>query len=51
MGNINILVNNAGIQYIESAVNFPEEKFNDIVAINLTAAFLTTKYALPSMLA
>ncbi|CAD8162940.1 unnamed protein product [Paramecium octaurelia] len=50
LGSVDILVNNAGIQYIESAVNFPEQKFNDIIAINLTAAFLTTKYALPQML-
>lgn len=50
MGAVDILVNNAGIQHIESAINFPEEKFSEVIAINLTAAFLTTKYALPGML-
>ena len=49
MGSIDILVNNAGIQHTESAENFPLDKWNAIIAINLSAAFHTIQYALPSM--
>jgi len=48
-GSIDILVNNAGIQHTESALNFPINKWNDIIAINLTAAFHTIQHALPGM--
>ncbi len=49
MGSIDILVNNAGIQHTESVSTFPENKWNAIIAINLTAAFHTIQKALPSM--
>jgi len=49
MGSIDILVNNAGIQHTESAENFPLDKWNAIIAINLSAAFHAIQYALPSM--
>jgi len=49
MGSIDILVNNAGIQYTETIANFPEQKWDDIIAINLTAAFHTIQKSLPSM--
>jgi len=49
MGTIDILVNNAGIQHTESIDTFPENKWNAIIAINLTAAFHTTQKSLPGM--
>ena len=49
MGAIDILVNNAGIQHTESIDTFPENKWNAIIAINLTAAFHTIQKSLPSM--
>jgi len=49
MGSINILINNAGIQHTESVDTFPKNKWNAIIAINLTAAFHTIQQSLPSM--
>jgi len=49
MGTIDILVNNAGIQHTESIDTFPENKWNAIIAINLTAAFHTIQKSLPGM--
>jgi 3-hydroxybutyrate dehydrogenase len=49
-GGVDILVNNAGIQFVSSIVEFPPEKWDTILAINLTAAFHTTRLALPHML-
>jgi len=49
MGSIDILVNNAGIQHTEGVDTFPENKWNAIIAINLTAAFHTIQQSLPSM--
>ncbi|GAA0763161.1 3-hydroxybutyrate dehydrogenase [Psychroflexus lacisalsi] len=40
---IDILINNAGIQYVSPLEEFPLEKWNAIIAINLTAAFITSK--------
>lgn len=42
-GNIDILVNNAGIQYVAPVDEFPDEKWDAIIGINLSAAFHTTK--------
>lgn len=47
---LDILVNNAGIQFVSPIENFPTEKWNDIIAINLSSAFHTTKAAIPGML-
>ena len=44
-----ILVNNAGIQHVAPIDQFPTEKWNEIVAINLSSAFHTTAEALPLM--
>lgn len=44
-----ILVNNAGIQYTCAAESFPTEKWNAILAVNLSAAFFTMRAAIPSM--
>ncbi|MEJ2534965.1 MAG: 3-hydroxybutyrate dehydrogenase [Gammaproteobacteria bacterium] len=49
-GAIDILVNNAGIQHVAPVQEFPVEKWNDIIAINLSSAFHTTRLALPGML-
>jgi 3-hydroxybutyrate dehydrogenase len=46
---LDILVNNAGIQYTETVDDFPEEKWDAILAINLSANFHAIKAALPYM--
>ncbi len=48
-GSIDILVNNAGIQHVHAIEEFPSDKWDAIIAINLTAAFHATKAALPHM--
>jgi 3-hydroxybutyrate dehydrogenase len=48
-GSIDILVNNAGMQFVSALEDFPEEKWDMIIALNLSAAFHTTKAALPGM--
>ncbi|KAF1019218.1 MAG: D-beta-hydroxybutyrate dehydrogenase [Paracidovorax wautersii] len=47
---VDILVNNAGIQHVAPAQDFPVEKWDAIIAINLSSAFHTTRLALPAML-
>ncbi|PZP36574.1 MAG: 3-hydroxybutyrate dehydrogenase [Roseateles depolymerans] len=49
-GGIDILVNNAGIQHVASVQDFPVDKWDAIIAINLSSAFHTTRLALPGML-
>jgi 3-hydroxybutyrate dehydrogenase len=48
-GGCDILVNNAGIQHVAPIDTFPVEKWDAIIAINLTSAFHTTAAALPGM--
>lgn len=48
-GKIDVLVNNAGIQYVSKVEEFPLEKWNDIIAINMTSAFVASKAAWPVM--
>ena len=48
-GNVDILVNNAGIQHVASVEEFPVEKWDAIIALNLCSAFHTTRLAVPSM--
>ena len=48
-GQVDILVNNAGIQHVALVEEFPVEKWDAIIAINLTSAFHTTRLALPAM--
>jgi 3-hydroxybutyrate dehydrogenase len=50
-GGVDILVNNAGIQHVAPVVDFPEERWDAVIAVNLCAAFHMTKAALPHMLA
>lgn len=48
-GKVDILVNNAGIQHVAPVDEFPPEKWDAIIAINLTSAFHATRAALPGM--
>lgn len=48
-GAVDILVNNAGIQHVAPVDDFPAEKWDAIIAINLSSAFHTTRLALPGM--
>lgn len=50
-GGVDILVNNAGIQYVAPVQEFPTERWDAIIAINLSSVFHTTRLALPGMLA
>lgn len=48
-GTVDILVNNAGIQHVARIEDFPPERWDAILAINLSSAFHTTRLALPGM--
>jgi 3-hydroxybutyrate dehydrogenase len=48
-GGVDILVNNAGIQHVAPVEDFPPEKWDAIIAINLSSAFHTTRLAMPGM--
>ena len=48
-GGVDILVNNAGIQHVAPIESFPPEKWDAIIAINLSAAFHATRFAIPGM--
>jgi 3-hydroxybutyrate dehydrogenase len=48
-GGIDILVNNAGIQHVANVEEFPVERWDAIIAINLSSAFHTTRLAIPAM--
>ncbi|MEJ1158865.1 3-hydroxybutyrate dehydrogenase [Prosthecomicrobium sp. N25] len=48
-GGVDILVNNAGVQHVAPLDRFPPEKWDQILAINLSSAFHTTRLALPAM--
>jgi NAD(P)-dependent dehydrogenase (short-subunit alcohol dehydrogenase family) len=49
-GRLDILVNNAGIYYQADVVDTPSDVWNDVLAVNLSGAFLCTKYAVPAMI-
>lgn len=49
LGGVDILVNNAGIQFVSRIEDFPPERWDAILAINLSAAFHTIRLALPQM--
>ena len=48
-GRVDILVNNAGIQHVARVEDFPPEKWDAILAINLSSAFHATRLAIPAM--
>ncbi len=48
-GRVDILVNNAGIQHVARIEDFPPERWDAIIAINLSSAFHATRLALPAM--
>jgi 3-hydroxybutyrate dehydrogenase len=49
LGEIDILVNNAGMQFVSPVEQFPVDKWDLIIALNLSAAFHTIRLALPAM--
>jgi 3-hydroxybutyrate dehydrogenase len=49
LGSVDILINNAGIQHVSPVEDFPDEKWDQILAINLSSAFHTIKAAVPGM--
>ncbi len=49
-GRLDILVNNAGLQYVAPIIEYPEEKWDLLIGVILTGAFLCTKYSLPHMI-
>jgi 3-hydroxybutyrate dehydrogenase len=51
LGGPDILVNNAGIQHVAPLHEFPPEKWDAVIAVNLSAVFHTTRLALPAMTA
>ncbi|MFJ2479848.1 3-hydroxybutyrate dehydrogenase [Pseudomonas sp. NPDC087598] len=48
-GGVDILVNNAGIQYVAAVEEFPIERWDSIIAINLSSVFHSTRLSLPGM--
>jgi 3-hydroxybutyrate dehydrogenase len=48
-GRVDILVNNAGIQHVARIENFPVDRWDAIIAINMSSAFHATRLALPAM--
>ena len=48
-GGVDVLVNNAGIQHVATVEDFPPEKWDAIIAINLSSAFHTSRLAIPGM--
>ena len=48
-GRVDVLVNNAGIQHVAKVEDFPVDRWDAVIAINLTSAFHTTRLAVPAM--
>ena len=48
-GRVDIIINNAGIQHVAPVEEFPPEKWDAIIAINLSSAFHLTRHAIPAM--
>jgi len=48
-GGVDILVNNAGIQHVARVENFPPERWDAVIAINLSSAFHASRFTLPGM--
>ena len=50
LGRVDIVINNAGIQHVAPLASFPTERWDAVIAINLSSAFHTTRLALPAMI-
>ncbi len=50
-GQVNILVNNAGVQFVSRVEDFPTEKWDEVIAVNLSAVFHCSKVVIPGMIA
>lgn len=50
LGPVDILVNNAGVQHVAPLAEFPDEKWDLLLAVNLSAAFHASKAAMPAMI-
>jgi 3-hydroxybutyrate dehydrogenase len=48
-GRLDVLINNAGVQHVSNVVDFPVDKWDLLLAVNLTAVFHTTRLSLPIM--
>ncbi|MED1863175.1 3-hydroxybutyrate dehydrogenase [Fictibacillus nanhaiensis] len=48
-GRIDVLINNAGLQYVSPLEEFPTEKFQQLISVMLTAPFIATKHVFPIM--
>ena len=48
-GSVDVLVNNAGVQFVSPIEDFPPEKWEQIIALNLSSAFYTMRAAIPGM--
>jgi 3-hydroxybutyrate dehydrogenase len=49
LGSLDVLVNNAGIQHVANVEDFPPERWDAVIAINLSSAFHTMRHTLPGM--
>ena len=49
LGGVDVLVNNAGIQFVAPIEEFPDDRWESIIALNLSAAFYSMKAAIPAM--
>lgn len=49
LGSVDVLVNNAGIQYVSPIEEFPDSKWEAVLSLNLSAAFYTTRAVIPGM--
>ena len=47
LGRVDILINNAGVQHVEAVEKFPSDKWEQIIAINLSSTFYATRAAIP----
>ena len=49
LGRVDILINNAGVQHVEAVEKFPSDKWEQIIAVNLSSTFYATRTAIPIM--